>query len=226
MSVIRALQDVMSEALRSYQHSHAELSVVGPIYLGDSNQAPICEQLQLFRNRYISSYAPYLGDAFHSRLEEQMDARAPAVHFAVLIGKRVVGLLRVRCGAYEFEELSPELRVLAANTRDYAEFSRLMAQRDLRLFHIGRLLAARASLWVLETQSVRGIVALCRPELARLFQQYGLQPLLRSDVGIPQRAGGRYRLMAGTWPMILEHVSRQRPARAIGHRPEVFVVDG
>ena len=155
---------------------------------------------------YESKGASYLcavdGEAMLKNLA--LDERS--FHLTVHRHAELIGALRLTVAPFELSRETGRQEI-DHDYADHVEFGRLVMTRDASYRVSAEKLMAAGCLLALQKNKV-GIVAMCRPVQARLFERYGLRRIIPSPITLPQRHNGSYWLLASTWQSMAEPIAR------------------
>lgn len=176
----------------------SEVRVLGPL-LGSGLDPELAAEIRHFRREHAET--PYLFSPFHEEMEHGLKLDERSYHLLAYRGDELLGVLRATPKPFEASYLSAELEAATEAYPNHMEISRMILSREGRARWAGMVLCFAAVQWGMTT-SHAGLIALCRPQNAGRFSFLGFRQRGDGAFIIPEREGGKYRLMASTWQEI------------------------
>lgn len=155
-----------------------------------------------YRNRGVNYL--YEAPADVQERNDALDRRSR--HLSVWSGGELMGAVRLTAAPFELVEETGTAWV-HGEFGGHMEFGRLVMAGAANYRTAAEALTAAGCLSALEAGK-QGVIAMCRPVQARLFERYGLKPITASPAVLPQRNGGRYWLMAAAWADMAVPIAR------------------
>lgn len=155
---------------------------------------------------YQGRGASYLCDPRQDVLKKNVALDMRSAHLTVWNGPALMGALRLTAAPFELAE---ETGVSWVNQEysNHMEFGRLVMASAAGYRAPAEKLMAAGCLHALEAGKA-GVVAMSRPVQARLFERYGLKPIVPFPSILPQRDNGTYWLLAASWSSMFEPIAR------------------
>lgn len=175
----------------------------------------------LRRNEYRKRGAAYLceesGD--FQRFNELIDERS--LHLSVWRAQSLIGSMRITPSPFELSR-ETGMDFIDQDYVHHMEFSRLIMTDEAGFRQPTEKLMAAACLKALDAGKV-GLIAMCRPVQARLFERYGLMPITPQYLTLPQRGHGTYAVVAASWRTMFSHIGRV--AQRVAAQQDLMVKD-
>lgn len=161
---------------------------------------------RLRAREYESRGASYLCAVTGETLLKNQVLDQRSLHLAVWRASTVIGALRLTTAPFELVTETS----LSSVDDDYAhhmEFGRLVMTGDAGFRAPAEKLMASGCLMALD-HGKAGVIAMCRPAQARLFERYGLARIVEQPLVLPQRDHGTYWLLASSWQSMASPIAR------------------
>jgi predicted GNAT family N-acyltransferase len=175
---------------------------VGPhelVFRAELDPSELRDALDL-RRVVFQDRGDYLIDA-HPGLHPAEDPHdAVAHHFACSLDGATIAAARFSPaldGRFEAESLAPLPGVLDETRDDFFQVSRVVVREDFRKRHVTEALLYLACRWMTEHLPRRSYFALCLPPLARFYEHFGAEIVVREPIVVPERHGHEYLFIRG-----------------------------
>jgi predicted GNAT family N-acyltransferase len=183
-------------------HSNPEVEILRP----EEHQFSLSE-IQAFRHQQYERISPYLLTPEQEEIEAQLQLDERSYHFVAVRDEEIVGTVRVTQRPFEFSTLTPELSEMSDKFGpEYWEMGRLVIDSSVNGAFSGEKLLFGAARWLCMKTDVHGFLLICKQKRKRYFEYYGLEPIADKLFEIPQRNLGRYYLMMGTFPRLIDSI--------------------
>lgn len=125
---------------------------------------------------------------------------AVAHHFSCSLDGETIAAARFSPdleGRFEAEELAPLPGALDETRDAFFQVSRVVVREDFRKRHVTEVMLHLACRWMAEHASRRHYFALCLPGLARFYEHFGAEIVVRDPIVAPSRRGHSYLWIRG-----------------------------
>jgi hypothetical protein len=164
-------------------------------------------EIHRLRNReYEIRGASYLHTAIGENLRKNQAFDQRSEHLAVWRTSTLIGALRLTAAPFELVA-ETGLSSLEDGYVHHMEFGRLVMTGDAGFRTPAEKLMASGCLRALD-HGKAGVVAMCRPVQARLFERYGLARIVEQPLVLPLRDHGTYWLLASSWQSMASPIAR------------------
>jgi len=171
--------------------------VQGPHFI-DGRATGLLDEIRDLRRRRYASCSPHLLSADVEARERRLGLDERGAHFVIRHpAGRLLGAVRLCATPFEVTELAA---ALASSDTAFArcfEVSRLVCERRIGAPFLAPRLLCFAGEWAAAQPGCQGLIAVCTPPRARVFQKYGMRPVTREPLFLKDRPSSPYLLLRG-----------------------------